>query len=88
MLSLVDTKIKTVSQLVGSVPALNLGMQTVVERDLSLVVFDQSCSVYPQGGESPVSAAWCSAGVHSSCDMLSVASPALSLASATSVLFP
>lgn len=48
----------TVSQLVGSVPALNLGMQTVVDRDLSLFVFDQSCSLYLQGGENCVSAAW------------------------------
>lgn len=54
----------TVSQLVGSVPALNLGIQTVVDRDLSLFVFDQSCSLYLWGGENP--------GVKSSCDMLSV----------------
>lgn len=43
----------TVSQLVGSVPALNLGIQTVVDRDLSLFVFDQSCSLYLWGGENP-----------------------------------
>lgn len=36
----------------GSVPALSLGMQTVVDRDLSLLVFDQSCSLYLQGGEN------------------------------------
>lgn len=58
----------TVSQLVGSVPALSLGMQTVVDRDLSLFVFDQSCSLYLWGGENPVSAAWWWAGVEPSCD--------------------